>query len=83
MSSSRSFHVTVASRKRGFGLRKCHRKPSYDMTVIDFNKNDAFVKKINCDVCFDTLGILNDVCFDMANPMIVKTSNKNQVNNLN
>lgn len=51
-------------------------KQSYDMTVIDFNKDDVFVKKINCDVCFDTLEILNNVCFDLANPMIIKTFNK-------
>lgn len=56
--------------------KNVNERPNYDMTVIDFNKDDVFVKKINCDVCFDTLGILNNVCFDMANPMIIKTSNK-------
>lgn len=36
---------------------------------------DVFVKDINCELYFDTLQVLNNVCFDLANPTIIKTYN--------
>lgn len=48
-------------------------KPNHSITVIDCNKKNAIAKQINCEVHFDTLRALDNVCFDLANPTIVKT----------
>ena len=46
-----------------------------NISIIDCNINDAFVTETNCDVYFDTLGVMDNLCFDLANPMIIKTDN--------
>ena len=46
-----------------------------NISIIDCNINDAFVTETNCDVYFDTLGVMDNLCFDSANPMIIKTDN--------
>ncbi len=51
-------------------------KPNYHITVIDCNKENVFTKQINCDVRFDTSSVLDNVCFDLANPTIIKTVDK-------
>ncbi|MBQ3843407.1 MAG: hypothetical protein II817_00305 [Bacteroidales bacterium] len=51
-------------------------KNNYNITILDGDKDDVFVKDINCELYFDTLQVLNNVCFDLANPTIIKTYNK-------
>lgn len=47
-----------------------------NISIIDCNINDDFVTETNCDVYFDTLGVMDNLCFDLANPMIIKTDNR-------
>ena len=51
-------------------------KNNYNITILDGDKDDVFVKDINCELYFDTLQVLNNICFDLANPTIIKTYNK-------
>lgn len=46
------------------------------ITVIDCNKENVLAKQVKCDVHFDTLRVLDNVCFDLANPTIIKTVDK-------
>ena len=52
------------------------KEPNRHITVIDCNKENVLAKQVKCDVCFDTLRVLDKVCFDLANPTIIKTVDK-------
>lgn len=52
------------------------KEPNSHITVIDCNKENVFAKQVKCDVHFDTLRVLDKVCFDLANPTIIKTVDK-------